>query len=378
MARRGNGLDMPGNKQLRRQAAQLTNAGLPSKRSIRHQFKRQEGDVGGFTSALVALLRGEQGTAGQAYGSAISQQQQIDDAARQQLGNLGEQYGAGSAVKVGATGDSAISGLLAGKAAAQDYASRQPGIAAGRGALAQTGLENAMSDALRQRQDQYRSGFAANYQQVQQNAQSRALALANLGISQQQLALSQRSEAFQESQATASADRQNQQFNAEMIARYGYNPETGQFVRGSGKAASTAAAIGQKYGMTANEIVTLQGHTTTQVEQLLAQGTNWRAALARAEANGVPPEVARFAVMSVYSNPPKPPGRPDKPVKGQFADQAHYDQAIAQWKQQAGDWQRQMAAYQAAIRGFDVQVLWRQIQKRFDSVMHAPAYSTEH
>jgi hypothetical protein len=196
---------------LRHQAAALVNAGLPSKRSIRRDYTRQEGDVAGFSSALVSLLKGEQGTAGQAYGSAIAQQQAIDDAARQQLGNLGEAYGPGSAVKVGATGDSAVSSLLGGQAAAADYASRQPGIAAGRGALGQEALQNALSDALRQRDEQFHQGYGPALQQVTQADQDRALAIANLGITQQQLRDSEAAQAFSESNAQASlAERHNE------------------------------------------------------------------------------------------------------------------------------------------------------------------------
>lgn len=127
------------------------------------------------------------------------------------LGNLGEAYGPGAAVKVGATGDSAVSGLLAGQAAASDYASRQPGIAAGRGALGQEALQNALSDALRQRDEQFHQGYGPALQQVTESDQNRALALANLGLSQQQQALAVRSEAFQESNAQASlAERHNE------------------------------------------------------------------------------------------------------------------------------------------------------------------------
>ncbi len=319
---------MPSNKSLRRQASQLTNAGLPSKRSIRRQYTRAEGDAGGFTSALVSLLKGEQGTAGQAYGSAISQQNQIDDAARQQLGGLGEGYGGGAAAKVGATGDSAISGLLQGQAAASDYASRQPGIAAGRGALAQEGLVNAMTDAMKQRQDSYRSGFAANYQQVQQNAQSRELAIANLGLSQQQLALSQRSEAFQEGQANRSYAEQVREFNIrqadarQTAAAAGLSPSEFrseaalvQGIAGAPKATTSRVPVystrpdpndpSKKIRViTGYREAPVQGQDTRDIVQ---KGTPYRAALQMVLDAGVQPQVAQLLLGGLYQKYAKAP-----------------------------------------------------------------------
>jgi hypothetical protein len=373
---------MPSNKALRRQALQLASGGVQSKRSITRQYTRAQGDTAGFTSALVSLLKGEQGTAGAAYGQAVSQQQQIDQAARQQLGNLGEDYG-GAAVKVGATGDNAISGLLAGQAAASDYASRQPGIAAGRGALAQTGLQNALEDALNQRADAIHQAYGPAYASVRQNAFNEAMALQNLGLQKQQLALSQQGQFFSESEQLKHDRQQNQQFQQEMIARYGYDPTRGKFLQGSSQAGSTIQGLAHQYGLTPNEIIGLQGHTVTQVQSLLAQGTNWRSAIRQAEANGVPPEIARFAVMSVYSNPPKPPGRPDLPIPSptgtvHYKGKTYDATAFGQWQQADAHWKANMAAFNRALKGFKVQVIFRQLQRKYDSVMHPPRTSTEH
>jgi hypothetical protein len=173
-------------KQLRHQAAQVVNAGLPSRKSIRRQYHRSIADTQGFSSALIALLRQTGGAGGQAYADAATQQGQIDAAAQQQLAALDPQYG-GAAVKVGAAGDSAMSHLLAGQAAEGAYGARQPGIAAGRGALAQTGLESAMNDALTQQREAFTRGFGPALQQVTSNDQARALAIANLNLNQQQL-----------------------------------------------------------------------------------------------------------------------------------------------------------------------------------------------
>lgn len=245
---------MAKNAGLRRQAKQIAAAGLPSAHSIRHQYARQEGDVANFSSALVSLLKGQQGVAGQAYGQAIQQQQGIDAAARQQLGNLGEQY-AGAGVKVGATGDSAVSSLLGGQAAAQDYASRQPGIAAGRGALGQTALQNALSDALSQRADQIHQGFLPAYTQLKQNAFSQKMALSQLGLSKRSLADQEAATAFSQSEqvrsdnaSIASARQAESHWRLDFIGRYGFDPYTGKTVKTPGSSGSSAPS-----GFTPNE-----------------------------------------------------------------------------------------------------------------------------
>jgi hypothetical protein len=72
-------------KQLRRQAAQVVNAGLPSRKSIRRQYHRSIADTQGFSSALIALLRQTGGAGGQAAEAAYAARPPGNAAARQTL-----------------------------------------------------------------------------------------------------------------------------------------------------------------------------------------------------------------------------------------------------------------------------------------------------
>lgn len=176
----------PSNQVLRRQALRLADASLPSPASVARPFDRSSGDVGGFTRALVALLRNQQGAGAAAFEDPIAQQERIGQAARERLGGLDF---ADADIAAGAASDSGLSRLLAGKASAGEYGARQPGIAASQGALMQTGLENAKLEALRQRDEALRSAFATAYQQVQAQALAMAQANAGLHFDEQRLAL---------------------------------------------------------------------------------------------------------------------------------------------------------------------------------------------
>jgi len=192
----------PTEAELRREAASLANASLPSISGIRRQYAQAQGDVGGFTRSLVDLLRQQGEAAKGTYADASAQQKAITDTATARLSALAPGYeGAGAAA--GAIGDSAASALNARGAAAGDFAQAQPGIAGNRGALLATGLTNAQIDALKARADAYRGAFAQSNQQVHAQALAEAQGAASLSLQQQGLALQRQAQAFQESQALA-------------------------------------------------------------------------------------------------------------------------------------------------------------------------------
>jgi hypothetical protein len=166
----------PDEKDLIAQALGLARASVPTPHSINRQYRRASRDVGGFSNALVSLLRGEAGDIGAAYDPSIAETKSANAAALARLGQLGPEY----AVAGGAAGDTSLGQLLSGRASAAAYGAKQPGIAANRGTLAQTGIENARLDAMSQRRDALRSSFIQLYDQVRQRALAEAAASADI------------------------------------------------------------------------------------------------------------------------------------------------------------------------------------------------------
>ncbi len=191
----------PSEAALAARAMRLAEASVPTPGSIRRRYDRPIGDVGGFTQALVALLRGS--SPGSSYDEAIAGQRSTNEAAQARLAALGPEY-AGAGVAAGSAADSGLSRLLASKAGATAYGAKQPGIAASRGALAQTGLVNAREEALTQRTEGLRSAFLQAYEQVRQNALS--LATANASIHQSDRAFNEQMRQFDVSAARQAAE----------------------------------------------------------------------------------------------------------------------------------------------------------------------------
>lgn len=193
------GYPSPG--QLRREASTYAQASLPTRKSIMRQYGQSIDDVGGFTRALVSLLRGPGTDTG--YDQALASQQSMDAAGQARLAGLGIDPAA--AATLGSFGRSTGTELASSAAAEEAFSRRQPGIAGSRGALAQTGLVKARGEALDERAEAYRGAFQQALQQVRQNA----LAMASFNANQFNADRS-----FQQQQAAA--DVQASQFNRSM------------------------------------------------------------------------------------------------------------------------------------------------------------------
>ncbi len=159
---------------LNQQAQFYAGAAVPTLASINQQFGMQQGNVSGYTAALVKLLQA--GAGADPYGGAVASQSAANQAAMARLGALGSPYAANSAAAVGGMGDSALGALNANRGAARAYQAAMPGVAAARGQLAQSSLLTQKNAAITQRSQQYQSAYAQALQQLrafslQQNAQ---------------------------------------------------------------------------------------------------------------------------------------------------------------------------------------------------------------
>ena len=229
----------PGDKTLRRRAKSLAAASLPTEASIRRQYQRQLKDVGGFGTALVSALQGQQSATNGAWSDALAQQQQLAAAARAELGGLGPDY-AGAQVAGGAAVDAGTSRVLQDQAAASQYGAALPGVGAARTHLAQLGVTSAQNDALTQRKDAFRQATMQAFQQLQQNAQSQALSLGQMDQSARQF---QQNMAFQKSQAR----EQQRQFNAQEARMWAS-------MTGSGGSSGGSSGGGSKSPWTATQV----------------------------------------------------------------------------------------------------------------------------
>jgi len=380
----------PSARELRAEAQGLASASVPTVRSVTRPYARQLQSSRDFLAAVQAALADTSSQVGQGYDTAIAQSQGVDQAAQSRLSSLGLTPEA--AVAQG-QGDSATQNLISNAAAAKNYAAQLPGIAAGQAYVGQQGINKNLTDALANRRDALSQAFFQALNQVQGQALQRASFNEQAQVQQQQLGL----QYAQLAQQTRESNRQYGLARDQLIAQYGFDPTTGHFIQGSQGAGSTIQGIAKAYGLTPNEVITLQGHTSTQVEQLLAQGVPWRSALARAEANGVPPQLALSSIISIYSNPPAPPslasvaGNPLPGITDRLrlsTSPAKITSMLTTGGLSAADankflsgfdsWRSHMLAYQNALKDFKVTYVWRQLQRAYDSVLHPTSTSTEH
>lgn len=256
---------------LTRQARQIAEQSAPSKKLINRQYQRSINDVGGFGQALLAALRAAGGQAGAAYSGAVDQQQGIDQAAQDRLAGLGPGY-AGAAVATGAAGDSALARLTDLQAASGKYEAQLPAIGASRTALAQTGLASARKDALLQREDAIAQQVPGIRGQLASQQFSQRLALENLGLSQQRLA---QSAAYQQAtlglraeglrQSGARLGQEEQHWQADFIAKYGFDPYSGKKVRLPG---GGSVNPGKSLGLTTSQFYGYRNTASTMLSPI--------------------------------------------------------------------------------------------------------------
>lgn len=391
----------PSPRELRMEAQGLASAAVPTVRQVSTPFNQQMRSTRDYLAAVQSALADTTAGVNQGYDASLQQAQGVDAAAQQRLAGLG--LGADSAgvqAATGARGDSATQALIANAASAKNAAAQMPTIAAGQASQFNQVTANKLTDALSNRRDQLSQAFFQALQQAQQQGlakasfnQSQYQFGQNMQLQEQQMAQQasqfNASQAQSASEANASRKQSAFQFRQSMIAQSGYDPVTGKYVQGSPATQSSITGLSQKYGITPNEVITLQQHANGQVASLLAKGTNWKDAIRIAEANDVPPEIARQAVMSTYSMPPSltkpslPPAYPastkyDPATMTRFHGHKYAATQLAQYTQQWGQYKAQYAAVQSALRGYNVGYLYKQIQKLYDSTLHAPSSSTEH
>jgi hypothetical protein len=257
----------PGDSYLRRQAALLAGASLPSEGSINRQYGAQLNDVRGFTQALVGLLRDAGPDAGAAYDPAIAQQRGINTAAQARLAEFGPEYANLGA----ATAEGPLSGLLERQAASQSYASRQPGIAARAGALQGQGVLSARQEALTARGEQFHQALPGLFYQLQQNAQGQAN--------------TNRQFSFEQAQAR----EQRRQFDVEQ-----------QRLRDQFAAEQSAAAARGTSRWTPTQINNFAKQANQGASSAADHGVGPQQFIREAVDNGIPRWVAQNAVMRIY------------------------------------------------------------------------------
>lgn len=370
----------PSDKELRREAAALAQASLPSPKTVAQPYNRQLQSARDFMAAVQSALAASSGDITKAYDTAQASSQAVGDAASARLAGLGlGDYAAGTQAAQGARSDSAVQNLIAQGASARDYAARQPAIGAGMGALAALGIGQKKTDALSARQDALRQAFQQAISTV--SSQHLAMAQFNQGQSQflqsqalqregmaQNAALAAQDRRFRANQAALDRSASRQNAHDQILAQYGYDTTTGQFTQGQSSAG--VQGIATKYGLTPNQVISLQNHSATQVEGLLKQGKTYAQALSIASAHGVPPEVAKLAVYQVYANATPPPtpawqgvsGR----VKGMISDVApptpntykagkqdlQYIADMKKWRTYATNYTRNAINYVKAVNDF--------------------------
>lgn len=279
----------PSGKAIRKQAAALANAAVPTKRSITGPYNQGIEDTTSFTAALMHLLG--QSNPGAGYDAAISQQQGVGQAAAARLAALGGQYGAGSAAAVGGLGDSALSSLISRGAAAKSYGASLPAVGAARGQLFQQGLIHDRQTALQNRGDQLRSAFTQALDQVQNQALARSTALASI---------QQNNRAFREGKREFNKNLSFQQDQADQSQanwEKDYQLQKTQLLaslQGSAGSKAGVAGLAKSLGLTPNEVHGILGDAATIL-------------------NGTPPEMAK---IPVYNSDGKIIGYNTKPVGG--------------------------------------------------------------
>lgn len=283
-------LGMPRNSALRRQAMQIAQSSVTPASQIRKQYGRAQNDAAGFTDALVSLLQGQQAAYNGIASDSQAQQASIDNAAVSRLGGLGD-YSAGAMGATGALGTSAETRANAASTALRAFGAQQPGIAGSRGLLTKESLNNALQDALDQRRTQLHQAFLQAYPQVQQNAFSQRLALANLGMDQARLAEQQR-------EFNVSTAQSNQHFWANLEAQYSGGTSTGKGVSKSGVA---SPSLLRQYGMTQTQWRSSITDSRQQAVKAANQGVGPQQFIHELITVGnVPPPIALNAVRVIY------------------------------------------------------------------------------
>lgn len=278
----------PSGKAIRRQAAALAQASVPTRRSITQPYNQSIGDTTAFTTALMHLLG--QSTPGAGYDAAIAQQQGIGQAAAARLQSLGGAYGAGSAAAVGGLGDSALSSLVARGAAAKSYGASLPAVAGARGQLFQQGLIKDRQAALQNRGDALRSAFTQALDTVQQQALARSTALASIQQNNRAFRENQRqfnlNFGFQQQQAAQQQANFAYEHSPQWLAMQAQIQAAASGTGGGALSQYTPGQIAgfQKSGYSyANDTATLHGVPINQaIRNMIAQGIPRQIAVAEA------------------------------------------------------------------------------------------------
>jgi hypothetical protein len=275
---------MPRNRRQRqrKEARRLAGAAVPTIASINRQYGRAMDDVGGFTDALVAMLRD---SGPNPYHAAIAGARDIQEAGMQRLADLGVDPGA--TATLGAGQDQSLEGLLARGAAEGAYTRRQPGIAASRGALAQQGLVQGRTDALHERADAFRSAFTQAIEQVKANAFAHQQFKAQRKDANRNYALQQQQAATQASQFQQSQAEQIREFDADQKRL------REQYIQ------DQKAAL-QKSPYTASQISSFRATTVEQAHNAILAGVAPQKFINDAISRGIPREVAAQSAAFVY------------------------------------------------------------------------------
>lgn len=262
----------PKQQPIAQQAAVYANTAVPTVGSINSQYGRSEGDVHGFTNALIQIL--QRGGTSDPYAGAVASQTGANNAAIQRLTNLGSPnapgsamagnpYAAGSAAAIGGMGDSALGALNQQRGAAIQYQRQLPGIAASRGELANSALLSDQHQALQQRAQQYQSAYMQSLQQLRDYALQRG-----------QLNLSAKTEADNVAARNASLAETQREFGITNAYRY------------------AALAVSAKSSGTANKL----GLTPSELQTQIGSASKLLA--------GSQPEQARIPIYN-NANPPR-------------------------------------------------------------------------
>lgn len=204
----------PSAKELRNQAGQIASASVPTVKSIKRPYTEQKQSLAGFLEAVTGLLTDSAGQVGQTYSEAGARQDQINAAAQQRLASLGlGDYAAGTQATAGARGDSASAAVNQMGAAAGEYASKQPGIAAGYASVQRQTIDKNQNEAINQRNDARMQAYVNALQTVQANALNRAGFLAGRKDAANSVRLQTAQMAQSQSQFEASQAQSRDQFN---------------------------------------------------------------------------------------------------------------------------------------------------------------------
>lgn len=317
----------PSNKNLQKQAANLASGAVPTRGSIRRQYALPLQSNRGFTEALIHLLQQGGGGVSSGFDSAIASQQGIDQAAAQRLAALGGPYGAGSAAAVGGMGGSALSSLVAQGAAAKNYASQIPAVAASRGQQMNAQLLQQRNQAITQRNEDYRSALQQALQTVQQNA----LAMSSLRSSNKNAnldrALQAQSMAQSQSQFEAQQAEQMREFNIDHSPAFlkfqaGLQQQVSAAANGSGGSGNPLSQY------TPGQIAGFQKDAQASITAGIHQGVPIQSAIRSLITAGTPKQIAVWEASRIYQD-----AATSKPDKANFSSPKTYQRVFSAWSQ---------------------------------------------